>query len=63
MPIYPLWTGLILGPPALFNETSASTNECAENWMRIVKRNVLEDVTKLRPGEFIRKNVEESAEE
>ena len=42
MPICPLWTGLILGPALFPNEISVTfTNSSAENWMRIVKRNIL----------------------
>ena len=31
------------------------TNSIAENWMRIVKISILQNETKLRPGDFIRK--------
>ena len=56
MPISPLWTGLIIGPallPGKFNVTF--TNSIAENWMRIIKNNILKDEIKLRPGDFIRR--------
>ena len=32
-----------------------STNSIVENWMKIVKHNILKDEIKLRPGDFIRK--------
>ena len=59
MPINPLWSGLIVGP-ALFPEKVkvTLTNSIAENWMRIVKKNILKDESKLRPGDFIRRMYE-----
>ena len=56
MPICPLWTGLIIGPtlfPWKVNVTF--TNSIVENWMKIVKYNILKNDTKLRPGDFIRR--------
>ena len=60
MPISPLWTGLMLGPILYAGKVDVTfTNSIAENWMRIVKISILQNETKLRPGDFIR-NVRES---
>ena len=32
-----------------------SSNAIVENWMRILKINILQNQTKLRPGDFLRK--------
>ena len=49
--------GLILGP-ALFKEISVTfTNACAENWRRVVKKNIFKDETKLRPAAVFTKNL------
>ena len=56
MPICPLWTGLIIGPtlfPWKVNVTF--TTSIVENWMKIVKYNILKNDTELRPGDFIRR--------
>ena len=56
MPICPIWSSLILGPvisPGEFNVRYS--NAIAENWMRIIKSNILNNETKLRPGDFLRK--------
>ena len=59
MPICPLWTGLIIGPALFPGKVNVTfTNSIAENWMRIVKKNILKDETKLRPGDFIRRMYE-----
>ena len=59
MPICPLWTGLIIGPALFPGKVDVTfTNSIAENWMRIVKKNILKDETKLRPGDFIRRMYE-----
>ena len=56
MPICPLWTGLIIGPSKFPGKANATfTNSIAENWMRIVKKNILNEESKLRPGDFIRR--------
>ena len=56
MPISPLWTGLMLGPILYPGKVDVTfTNSIAENWMRIVKISILQNETKLRPGDFIRK--------
>ena len=59
MSICPLWTGLIIGPSKFPEEVNATfTNSVAENWMRIVKNNILNEESKLRPGDFIRRMYE-----
>ena len=59
MPICPLWTGLIIGPSKFPGKVNATfTNSVAENWMRIVKKNILNDESKLRPGDSIRRMYE-----
>ena len=56
IPICPLWTSLILGPVMAPNESDVrSSNAIVENWMRILKINILQNQTKLRPGDFLRK--------
>ena len=53
---FPLWTSLILGPVMAPEETNVRyTIASVENWMRILKLNILRGETKLRPGDFIRK--------
>ena len=49
MPLAPMWTGLCL------KEKSRDTNAEIENWMKIVKKDILQGKTRLRPGAFIRK--------
>ena len=49
MSITPLWTGTLL------DDMSHDTNSPAENWMKIVKKDILNDKHRLRPGLFIRK--------
>ena len=42
MPICPLWTSLILGPVIVPNGSDVRySNAIAENWMRIIKINIL----------------------
>ena len=56
MPICPLWTSSILGPVMVPNGSDVRySNAVAENWMRILKINILQNQTKLRPGDFLRK--------
>ena len=56
MPICPLWSGLILGPSLHPNKSRITfTNAIVENWMRILKITILQNESKLRPGDFIRK--------
>ena len=49
MPLAPMWTGLCL------KEKSRDTNSKIENWMKIVKKDILQGKTRLRPGAFVRK--------
>ena len=59
IPICPLWTSLILGPVLVPNESNVrSSNAIVENWMRILKINILQNQTKLRVGDFLRKTRE-----
>ena len=56
MPICPLWTGCILTHlSSPFQTNSRYSNAIAENWMRIIKNNILSNEVKLRPADFIRK--------
>ena len=56
MPICPLWTGMIIGATLFPGKLDVTfTNSIVENWMKIVKHNILKDEIKLRPGDFIRK--------
>ena len=50
MSIAPFWTGLLLE-----EEIKHDTNSCAEYWMKIVKKDILQDKSRMRPGLFIRK--------
>ena len=55
----PLWTSLILGPVLVPNKSHVrSSNAIVENWMRILKINILQNQTKLRVGDFLRKTRE-----
>ena len=56
MPICPLWTGFILAMflPQLRTICRCS-NAIVENWMKVVKHNILTKEVKLRPADFIRK--------
>ncbi|KAI6648693.1 hypothetical protein LOD99_7919 [Oopsacas minuta] len=56
LPILPLWSGIILGPHSLSvgNNYSYYSNAIVENWMRIVKLDILNSKSNLRPGDFIR---------
>ena len=49
MPLAPVWTGLYL------KEKSRDTNTKIENWMKIVKKDILQGKARLRPGAFVRK--------
>ena len=54
MPICHLWTGLIIGPALFLGKVNVTfSNSIAENRMRIVKKNIFKDETKLRQGDFI----------
>ena len=56
MPICPLWTGTVLVRvlPS-WQKDNRYSNAIIENWMRIVKKNILANEVKLRPADFIRK--------
>ena len=57
LPILPLWSGIILGPHRMSvdgKKYSHYSNAIAENWMRIVKIDILNSKCNLRPGDFIR---------
>ena len=56
LPILPLWSGIILGNRNIesrYNMTHYS-NAIVENWMRIIKLDILHSKTNLRPVYFIR---------
>ena len=56
LPLVPLWSGIILGPATIGtdNKITHFSNAVAENWMRVVKIDILQSKTCLRPGDFIR---------
>ena len=49
MSVAPIWTGLLIP------DVKHDTNSPAENWMKIVKKDIMQNKKKLRPGMFIRK--------
>ena len=56
MPICPIWTSLILGPVISPGEVNVRYNNAiAENWMKVIKSNILNNETKHRLGDFLRK--------
>ena len=57
MPICPLWTGLILCRLSTSEQNLISkySNAIIENWMRILKKNILGNEIKMTPADFIRK--------
>ena len=47
---------MIIGPTLLPGKLDVTfTNSIVENWIKIVKHNILKDEIKLRPGDFIRR--------
>ena len=59
IPICPLCTSLILVPVLALNESHVrSSKAMIENWMRILKIDILQNQTKLRVGNFLRKTWE-----
>ena len=55
MTIVPLWSGIILGT-VTSKGNSTGSNAIAENWFRIVKRNIFTSETNKKAADFIRKN-------
>ena len=57
LPILPLWSGIILGLKRISvgSNYAHCSNAVVENWMRIVKLNILGSETNLRPGDLIKK--------
>ena len=56
-PILPLWSGIVIGPTSVSDKNKNNiiySNAIVENWMRIVKLNILESKTNLRPGDLIK---------
>ena len=56
LPILPLWSGIILGPKSISvgNNYSHYSNATVENWMRILRLDILRSKTNLRPGDLIK---------
>ena len=57
LPVLPLWSGVIFGLHRMSiggNNYSHYSNAIAENWMRIIKIDILNSKCNLRPGDFIR---------
>ena len=56
LPILPLWSEIILGPKSISvgNNYSHYSNATVENWMRILKLDILRSKTNLRPGDLIK---------
>ena len=57
LPILPLWSGIVIGPTSVLDKNKNNiifSNAIVENWMRIVKLNILESKTNLRPGDLIK---------
>ena len=57
LPILQLSSGIILGPHRMSidgNNYSHYSNAIVENWMRIIKIDILNSKCNLRPGDFIR---------
>ena len=51
----PLWSGIVIGPTSVSDKNnSIFSNAIVENWMRIVKLNILESKTNLMPGDLIK---------
>ena len=55
LPLLPLWSAIILEPHSikLGMKCDHYSNALIENWMRIVKIDILDSKTNLRPGDFI----------
>ena len=67
MPLYPLWSGALLGDirrhpsdpktteEAVNQDETRDSNSCGENWMKIIKHQIIKGAKRLPCGEFTRK--------
>ena len=57
LPLLPLWSGIILGPHSekVGNRCDHYSNALIENWMRIIKLDIFNSKSNIRPGDFMKK--------